>query len=995
MGTKQTDGVELQVDPEDWATAVTRVAGTQLVVGGPGTGKSEFLVRRAVHLMDEGDVAPEQILILGFSRRGVADLRNRIEARLDRSFTSIPTATFHSLASGLLELYGGRVFGWERLPTLLTAPEQAALVRDLLTGEDPTDWPHPFRPLLTTHTFADEVTDFILRSQEQLLTPEDLETRAADRADWKGLPSFYRRYLEELPQRGRIDYGTLLAEALRLLGDADVVAELGNQYSYLLVDEYQDTTTAQAELLQHLYRPSRNLTVAADPYQSIYSFRGAELHNVADFPAAFPDGSGAPATRLVLTTSFRVPKAIMDAAVRVTAGGDLPGAAGAVTPAPGDGIVETYGFQQQSEEAEWIAAELQRLHVEQHIAYADMGVFVRSKRRFLPVLSRALARRGIPHDPPDARLADHPAVRLVLDCVIAATEPGEERARAVRRILLGPLFTTALGTLRAVERERLREGTGWPQTIRRHVVDGADLAELLESPEWATTWPAVDGFWHLWSSLPQFSTVVTDAGRGDERAALASLAQVLGRLNERDPRATLADYLALTESEEFEARPLLSYQRPESDRLTVTTLHQSKGLEFEVVFIADATEGVFPDLRPRESMLGSRHLSPSLGGDAVAYGRFRLQEEMRLAYTAMTRARRRVVWTTTLAGVEESMAAPSRFLPLVAGVDAMAWATRPPVPWTQPATAEEADAWLRRIVRDDRAPTAQRLAAIELLADAASWGGRPADSIAGVRSRGSDAGLVPAGLSMSPSQAESYERCPRRYALERRLHVGDDRTVHLVFGNLVHDVLEQAERAAMADGRPHATLEEALHALEDHFDPAAFGGPPWAEAWRRRAVQALTRLYEQWPSTGEPIGLEHRLDAEIGGVVWSGRADRVERAGDALGIIDYKSSRNPMSLADAASSLQLGYYLIALAVDDELDGTPAWAELWYPVADYKSLTVRAFDVAKLPEVAERLMAAAEGIRAERWEPRPGDHCERCRLRGVCPAWPEGREAFQG
>ena len=152
-----------------------------------------------------------------------------------------------------------------------------------------------------------------------------------------------------------------------------------------------------------------------------------------------------------------------------------------------------------------------------------------------------------------------------------------------------------------------------------HLEDGEGLAALFSETGWATNRPAVEGFWHIWETLPQFVSVVEHPQRQDERAAWSSLAQVLGRLYERDPHATLVDYVRLTEDEEFEARPLLSYRAPRQDRLTLTTLHQSKGLEFDTVFIADAVEGVFPDLRSRESLLGSRHLSPSLPTDPIDY----------------------------------------------------------------------------------------------------------------------------------------------------------------------------------------------------------------------------------------------------------------------------------------------------------------------------------------------------------------------------------------
>ncbi len=984
---------ERRIDPAHWEAAVADSDGPQLVVAGPGTGKTEFLARRSAHLIEAGRAAPEELCILAFSRRGAHELRRRVEARLDRSYTAIAASTFHSFCLRLLETYRAG----DELPSLLTGPEQVELVRELLRREAPQAWPVAFRELLSTQTFAEEVTDFLLRAHEQLLDPEGLAERAAGRDDWRALPAFAATYRQELAARRRIDYGTLQVEAVRLLGDPEVGREVGTRYRYLLVDEYQDTTRAQAALLERLYRIHRNLTAAADPYQSVYSFRGAELSNVAEFPARFPDAEGRPARRLVLTTSFRVPEAILRAAERVTAGGELPGAAGPVRPAPHQGRVDTYLFDQHSHEAEWIAAEVQRLHFEERIPYRGMAVLVRTRRRILPELSRALERRRVPHDPPDARLADRPAVRLVLDCVAAATGDPDapETDLVVRRLLLGPLFGLPIGKERDLRRARLREGRSWADMFRREVPEGGTFAELLDDPSWSTGLPATGGFWHLWTRLPQFGRLVADPERAAWRAAWSSLAQALGRQAERDRHVSLLDYLRRTEQEEFEAQPLLSFRDQEGDRLTLTTLHQGKGLEFEVVFIADAVEGVFPDLRPRSSLLEPRLLSPSQTLDPAAVARFRVQEELRLAYTAMTRARRRVVWTATTAGLDEGEGGVSRFLPLVAGVDSLDELDTRPAQDGRPVTPLEAEGLLRRIVTEPDESPARRLAAMAALGGGAAHGLRSPQGFAGLRSRGGDVGLVPSDLVLSPSQAEAYKACPRRYALERRLRVDAGSGLYAELGGMIHRVLEEAERAALERGEGRSTVEEALELLGGLWSAGLFGGGAWAEAWWRRAERIVRRLYELWPSPAHPVALEHHLSLTMGDVSWQGRADRIEAENGAVRVVDYKTGKTPASRAEAGASPQLGFYLLAAARDPEIcrHGTPTEAEFWYPAHEARRLTVRPFDPDNLPAVEEELGGIARGIFAEDWAPRVGPVCQRCPVRGVCPAWPEGREAY--
>ncbi len=370
-----------------------------------------------------------------------------------------------------------------------------------------------------------------------------------------------------------------------------------------------------------------------------------------------------------------------------------------------------------------------------------------------------------------------------------------------------------------------------------------------------------------------------------------------------------------------------------------------------------------------------------------------------MAYTAMCRASTRVVWTCTTAGWDDGNGVPSRFLSLVTGTDGGGLAG-PDAPGL-PSTPLEAEAWLRRMVRDPAEPAARRLAALAALTRPAPWQRRPAAEFAGVARRGPDQGLLPQRVTLSPSQADSYLTCPRRYAIERRLHVEAGGTQYLDFGLLVHAVLERAEGAALDRGDAHGDLDEALALLDEVFDPGAFGGEPWSDAWHARAVRILTHLYDRWPGKGRVAAVEHRVETDLHGITWRGRIDRVEVDGEGpdatVRIVDYKTGTSHPTVPEAEVSPQLGFYLIAARRDPALTalGAPGAAELWYPATRAKSVTVRKFDPAKIDEVSARLQEAAEGIAAEDWTPRTNDRCSRCPVRSVCPEWPEGREAYLG
>lgn len=982
-----------RLDPADWDEALGDVTGPQLIVAGPGTGKTEFLVRRAIRLVTDGWCSPGEILVLTFSRRSAADIGARIGEGLGRG-AGVDSSTFHSFAHRLLEVH------WDgQVGTLLTGPEQIRLVGALLAEERHDDWHLPFRPLLTSTTFAEEVADFLLRCQERLLDPKALAELAKNRSDWRALPGFFRRYADHLRSIGRIDYATLVLDAIATLSDPQVAEAVSMQHRFILVDEYQDTSPAQARLLEALTQRHHNLTVTGDPYQSVYSFRGADLRNMAEFSSRFRDSNGLPARRMVLTRSFRVPGPIMEAALRVTSGGELPGSAGPVDPADHPGRVEAHVFDQQSAEAEWIASEVERLLVEESIPPKRIAVLVRSKRRLLPELSRALDRRRLPHDEPDGRLVDHPLVRMVLDLAQAAAwssiDPAvhpaatDEVDRLVRRILLGPLLAVPVTMERSLLRERTRLGSSWADILRGRLPEAAGIPEALDDAAWATQVTAADGFWHLWTRIAAFDRIVGDPAAALDRAALTSFAQALGRQADRDPSLTLLGYAALVDEDDFEATPLLSTRR-HTDRVALTTLHQAKGLEFDVVFIADATEDVFPDTRRSRALL-QPHLLIA-GDDPDAHARFRLQEEMRLAYTAMTRARSRVVWTATGAGVEESGSRPSRFLLAAAGVQAIGDLEPAPGRTGPPVSALEIETMLRRTLVDPAGPAAERLAAARVLAKpvAPLW---DPHRFAGVAAPGPDSGIVDLPLRLSPSAAEAYETCPRRYAFERRVRLTEASSPYLRFGSMIHMVLETVERRARDDGRPRSESGEAIAEMESLMEEADFGSPVLAAAWRRRGQDLFERLYAEWPTDSERVlEVEHVFEIDVEGVRWMGRADRIERTTrGTVRIVDYKTGSTLPTRAEAAGSLQLGFYALAAATVAAPD-TPIEAELWFPLGKAKGWRLP-FDPSHLPMVRRRLAAAAAGIAAEDWVAKVGTGCRTCPVRLVCDRWPEGREAF--
>ncbi|CAA9233363.1 MAG: ATP-dependent DNA helicase SCO5184 [uncultured Acidimicrobiales bacterium] len=965
--------------------AVSADRSGQLLVAGAGTGKTTVMAQRILHLVSSGQVRADQVLGLTFTNKAAAHLKAKVREALGAD-ADVTVGTYHSFGASLVA---------DHALELDLHPDTRILNRaqawQLLYGVfDEFRFQH--RKTLYPQNLLDHALTLASRCADHLVpigaVIEDCERIVASTATQKirdtaamrqELCQVVAAYGRRKRERHLLDFGDQIALAVRLLADRPELADaLRDQHPVVLLDEYQDTNFAQRRLLQLIYPPGSCVTAVGDDMQSIYGFRGAHLANILRFKDHF-----APVTVRQLQTTFRFGPRLVELSNRIQdkVKESLPKVLTVPEDAP-DTTITCFLAADDSEEAATIADDVAKA-VTDGVPCGDTAVLCR-KRRLIPPVVAALEERGIAVEVVGASgLLDRPEV-VDLVSWLQLLADGSATV-ALLRILQGPRYRIGLRDLAAVSRYARTNDTSWlaaladPHAVPDLSIEAARRLRGFEAERAALSAAA--------TRMP----VLELAEAVVERTGLWRAAGDLGRENllrfldlaegftpvEGDPglRAFVEYLQLLDESDDDLAEAHLT----DADAVKVMTIHQAKGLEFDVVYVPGlAGKGrsqIFPDGRAGENALTNSSALPwwlreddgiptwpGATQKAVeeVIKRRRLDEEWRLLYVACTRAKRRLVCSAAhwYPGPAEAQG-PSEFYEFVAGqTDLVTELFRHEAATVDPdvAAKERQRAASRRYAdqvapRPDAAPIQLRLDVVDTAVPAAARVAPPALSVTG---------LV------------TYARCPKQFywTVVRPLPRRSSAAARL--GTEIHRWIEQ--RA----GRQLILIEpEAPDA--DELDPDRFPAGTDVAAGLRASF-----LSSAWADL-DPVRVEAPFVLAVGGHLVRGRIDAVYERDGRLELVDFKTGR-PATEGDKAAGTQLDLYGLA-AVD-------AWAAepdrlrttYCYLRTDGPPIVVSSdWDAATLAAVRARLASTLDALAEARFGTTPGRWCRGCDFLSFCPA----------
>jgi DNA helicase II / ATP-dependent DNA helicase PcrA len=953
--------------------AIEHVHGPMLVVAGAGTGKTSVLIQRIARLVQAGHAEPGQILALTYTVAAAGEMRDRVTHLLGKK---IHSATFHDYCLDLLKR-AGKDFGvldekdlWIYLRKRIHELHLEHYVRAANVGK-----------------FLTDLLDFLSRCHDEMMTPEKYADYVA-RLERGELPvprvAKSKDQLSDAEVIGRCQeisrvfatterwlleenlgtFGHMMTRAHDLLiSDERVLSAERSRARFILVDEFQDANFAQIKILAALAGEEANVFGVGDPDQAIYRFRGASSAAFHLFRRHFPHtklvvlGKNRRSTTPILQCAF----AVVDKNPPVFGSGEQGTLSYRRTPlqsareedAKKQGTtlptfpVEAITFAGKNAEAPDVVRTIEETKRLSRCKWRDFGVLYRSHVHRDEV-AQELAEREIPFSIENMDVSDTPEVRDLFACVAVVVDLGSDaslfRAAALPQFDVDPEQLRA--ALRALAKES-KEGTPVPlSSVLDTVAGGRAVLETVRKAKDEVSRKNARTSAALESIGKQF-------GLNLNSAALKAALKFASDWEQKPTTKTkeLGEWIEYLEYFREASGVIPMASKANEDAVRLMTAHGAKGLEFSHVFVLRATSGSFPS-GYRETLVEfpvelRDPDSAAAGDDKTLHD----QEERRLFYVAMTRARDSLhIYGKQGIGRDKTPAGLMR--EPISNAALQSWLrSRPALPF-QPELIEIAAA------ADEGHPESSRLPA---------WLAIPA--IEGL------------GTRLSATAVETYETCPLQFKFEREWKLS--RRVHaaMQYGAAIHRVLRTYFDAARL-GRTKSD-EELLQLFTEDLAASGIQDDYQRHLYLEQGLEQLKDFFAgaHASATLEVMHTEEWFDVQIAGTKVAGRIDRMDRAPDgSVKIVDYKTGK-ARSQEDADESLQLSIYAMAAC------------EKWgYRVGElaFHNLEGNVSVVSKrtefqLEEARDRVRNVARHIADGNFEPKLGFHCTFCAFRGLCPA----------
>ncbi len=983
--------------------AATHDAGPLMIIAGAGTGKTTVITHRIGWLIEQKKAKADEILALTFTEKAAAEMEERVDRLLPYGYVDLWISTFHSFCERVLKAHGLDV-GIPNDFKLLNQTDAWLLVRQNFDRFN-LDY---YRPAGNPTKFIHAMLTHFSRAKDENVSPEEyLEyveglTANQDRTNTtdetydqtelsrqQELAGAYHTYQQLLLENNALDFGDLIAYTLKLFtARPKILAKYQQQFKYVLVDEFQDTNWAQYELIKMLALPQNNITVVCDDDQAIYKFRGASVSNVLQFKSDYPD-----AKQIALTMNYRSAQKILDASYAFIQANNpnrletqleglskrLVSGRHSVTgaPSPSDGQIEHIHASTLEDEARQTIDRIFELH-QNGVSLSEFAILVRANDSALPFIQH-LEMRGLPYQFMALRgLYRKPIILDTLALLHVVDQP--MHSQSVYRVLSHPAIGIKPNDLIQLTHECYRRGKSLidvmnlAMTLRGVAPETSErCAELLQTFSRLRSVAARKPVSELFvaavkeAGLLGYVSTLSERDQQENFRLLQQLYQRMKGFESITADHSLRRFLEELEHEQASGDEGALKMDPEvgPETVKIMTIHAAKGLEFGHVFIVNLVDRRFPTSEKKDAI----PLPDALIKEQLPQGDIHLEEERRLMYVALTRAKDAVYLTSAddYGGLRKKKL--SRFL-VEMGFERF---ERGQVGNQESSTQPD-----RKFLIPDLTPSDRYQATNAHI-------------------------TIPKAFSYT--QLAAFETCPLQYKFAHVLHVPVFGRYQMSFGKTMHGTLQRFfEMWKERSKQPQQTLfdvgaglpgtskgretppipvsiDELLALYADQWINEWYENDAQREDYRQRGQKSLRDYYAKIEvNHPEPLHLEKGFTVKFGDVTVRGRIDRVDAIDGGVEIIDYKTGK-PKTELEAQEKRQLMIYQIAATECFNPPLVPV--KLTYHYLENNSTVSFLGTPEQLDELRADIIATARAIQDSDFKATPSFKCDYCDFSSIC------------
>jgi DNA helicase-2/ATP-dependent DNA helicase PcrA len=1007
------------LDPQQ-TKAVTYTDGPLLILAGPGSGKTFTITEKVVDLTEKG-LSPERILALTFSEKAAGEMQERIETKIGVG-SGITVSTFHSFCNDLIREFS-LYLGINQNAKLISKEHShvwGIKNIDSFGFENLAIPPQPYDLITSLLEGASQLKDHLVSPKElEDYTSSNLEDESIDEGEkdillkLSDLARFYEHYQQYKSDNGFLDYDDMISMACNLLETNDVVRNMVKaRYDYILVDEFQDTNFAQLFLV-HQIADGNNLTCVADDDQCIYRFRGAYLANIEQLEEYYRS-----LEKIPLEKNYRSSSQIVQLSQQLISNNPQRQEKKLTAHNGEKNEVKVVKAPDDVSEAEYVAEEIENM-VNDGVQPGDIFILTR-KRADGKKFNESLKQRMIPVEfVGSLQLNRFPVVR---------------EAMAYLHVVANP-FNNGIGFAKILSREGVSEhdlqkinlqalkisradstvGDGIYSVLLYHL-DELELSQkglilsivsrLNDLIEFKKNHLPSDTVKHLLSEKTDFYRTQLQEDTSASRRNITILNSLISTVEDLElvdggsELETVVEDLELVFGIELDEGV-----SSDEDTVKVMTIHQSKGKEAKVVFVCDMATRHLPLTYRRKAFTVPKALSKGRQRD-VEEKVLHLEEERRLAYVAMTRAKEQLylMFPEKYEGNKRGVS-PSEFLaqleytsnPLIEYLEADKFERKSEVEDVSPLMKKK-DEYLQMVnMYSKQGQLKQALESLVVLAqlreieDEGNLAAFDSKDFLQVNPKepkeledlidGNIPPLVDPNMRFSASKIKTYQDCPLKFKYGSVLNIPTPQKTFFQVGTDVHAVYEQLSRMDMKGDVIDIGMAQKM--LEDIWDPTAYPSMTMEKQEHGKMKKMLDfwfRFEEENPN--ETVAVEEWFDLELNGAHFAGLIDRIDRTPDGeYVVIDYKTGKTTLSKNKLKDDVQMTLY--CLAVKEMYGKLPVKTGHLYVSPDVQELRMIDVDEERIGSVVDGINAVVVRVMRDDFEIDADPNCYYCDYKGLC------------